>query len=162
MRSQPARTVLAALVSLLLGPGARADDWPVYGRDRTGNAVSPEKNPPTDWHVKASPKVLQGDRVLERHPDDKALLAVEDEALAGGGAAHDLLAQRGRQLARADLDRAGGPAAVPGDHVGGVGRRLEGAERLGDGRGGLARPLDTGTLSPWSRSPRRPPTRSRR
>ena len=28
-----------------------ADDWPMYGRDRTHNAVSPERNPPTDWEV---------------------------------------------------------------------------------------------------------------
>ena len=28
-----------------------ADDWPMYGRDRTHNAVSPERNPPTDWDV---------------------------------------------------------------------------------------------------------------
>jgi outer membrane protein assembly factor BamB len=31
---------------------ARAADWPVFGRDRTRNAVSPETNPPTDWDVK--------------------------------------------------------------------------------------------------------------
>src|SRR5271168_1448574 len=28
-----------------------ADDWPMFGRDRTHNAVSPEQNPPTDWEV---------------------------------------------------------------------------------------------------------------
>ena len=28
---------------------ARADDWPVLGRDKTRNAVSPEKNPPQWW-----------------------------------------------------------------------------------------------------------------
>jgi outer membrane protein assembly factor BamB len=27
----------------------RAEDWPTLGRDRTHNAVSPEKNAPTDW-----------------------------------------------------------------------------------------------------------------
>ena len=30
---------------------ALAADWPMYGRDGTRNAVSPEKNPPTNWQV---------------------------------------------------------------------------------------------------------------
>ena len=30
---------------------ARAVDWPMYGPDSTRNAVSPEKNPPTDWQL---------------------------------------------------------------------------------------------------------------
>jgi outer membrane protein assembly factor BamB len=28
---------------------SRAEDWPMWGRDKTRNMVSPEKNPPTDW-----------------------------------------------------------------------------------------------------------------
>src|SRR6478752_2577642 len=30
----------------------RADDWPMAGRDRTRNAVSPEKGGPTDWDIR--------------------------------------------------------------------------------------------------------------
>jgi hypothetical protein len=36
-------------------PLALAADWPMLGRDHTRNAVSPEKNPPTDWQV-ANPR----------------------------------------------------------------------------------------------------------
>jgi hypothetical protein len=33
-----------------------AADWPMFGRDATRNAVSPEKDPPLDWHIAAEPK----------------------------------------------------------------------------------------------------------
>src|SRR5262245_24979154 len=38
---------------LLSATCAAAQDWPMFGRDATRNAVSPEKNPLTDWSVKA-------------------------------------------------------------------------------------------------------------
>jgi len=34
-----------------LGASAGAEDWPMYGRDGSRNAVSPEKNPPTDFQA---------------------------------------------------------------------------------------------------------------
>jgi outer membrane protein assembly factor BamB len=37
--------------TLFFADAARAEDWPMPGRDRTRNTVSPEKNPPTDWQV---------------------------------------------------------------------------------------------------------------
>jgi outer membrane protein assembly factor BamB len=45
-----ARTI-ALIATLLLVTTARAEDWPMWGRDQTRNMVSPEKNPPTDWQV---------------------------------------------------------------------------------------------------------------
>jgi outer membrane protein assembly factor BamB/precorrin-6B methylase 2 len=47
-----ARLLIVALVlSFAAAECARADDWPMYGRDATRNPVSPEKNPPTDWQI---------------------------------------------------------------------------------------------------------------
>ena len=43
------RCALAALTALAAGLTALADDWPTLGRDRTHNAVSPEKGAPADW-----------------------------------------------------------------------------------------------------------------
>lgn len=46
--------VLGALVTSLQSPVvqlATAEDWPMFGRDWTRNAVSPAWNPPLDWHV---------------------------------------------------------------------------------------------------------------
>jgi len=40
-----------ACAILASGLPARAEDWPAYGRDRTRNPVSPERNAPTDWDV---------------------------------------------------------------------------------------------------------------
>jgi outer membrane protein assembly factor BamB len=45
------RLLLPFLLALSAGPAARADDWPMFGRDRTRNAVSPEAGAPTDWQV---------------------------------------------------------------------------------------------------------------
>src|SRR5262245_60816273 len=36
---------------------AHADDWPMFGRDKTRNAVSPEKNPPTEWDIKTGKNI---------------------------------------------------------------------------------------------------------
>ncbi len=44
-------SIIFSAVVTLLGIMARADDWPMYGRDSTRNAVSPEKNPPLDWRI---------------------------------------------------------------------------------------------------------------
>src|SRR6185503_4679315 len=35
---------------------ASAADWPMFGRDQTRNAVSPEKNPPVSWMVEVDPQ----------------------------------------------------------------------------------------------------------
>src|SRR5262249_25717735 len=43
------RAALASLTLASLLPMARADDWPMLGRDWTRNPVSREKNPPTWW-----------------------------------------------------------------------------------------------------------------
>ena len=53
MKSQSLSKVMCAVcaVATLLTSVVRGDDWPMYGRDSTRNAVSPEKNPPTDWQV---------------------------------------------------------------------------------------------------------------
>src|SRR5271155_3698688 len=46
------KPALALLVALSFLPAcARADDWPMFGRDQTRNLVSREKNPPTAWQV---------------------------------------------------------------------------------------------------------------
>lgn len=44
--------VVSAFALLYLSSAASADDWPMFGRDKTRNSVSPEKNPPVDWDVK--------------------------------------------------------------------------------------------------------------
>ena len=43
--------VFSLIVTLSATGDTSADDWPMYGRDRTHNAVSPERNAPTDWDV---------------------------------------------------------------------------------------------------------------
>jgi outer membrane protein assembly factor BamB len=43
------RVAILVIVVGALRLTARADDWPMLGRDRTHNAVSPEKGAPTDW-----------------------------------------------------------------------------------------------------------------
>lgn len=45
------RSALLVALALLLPNAARADDWPMAGRDATRNAVSPEKDPPLWWQV---------------------------------------------------------------------------------------------------------------
>src|SRR5262245_38744119 len=68
---------LAVAGSLLIGgtvylaaPG-RADDWPMFGRDKTRNAVSPEKNPPTEWQIKGAAKRIVDNKVVETHAEDR-------------------------------------------------------------------------------------------
>lgn len=40
------------LIALLpAATSARGDDWPMFGRDRTRNAVSPEKGAPASWQI---------------------------------------------------------------------------------------------------------------
>src|SRR5437879_4622638 len=50
------KACLRLSVTLLAGSGflvtATAKDWPMFGRDKTRNAVNPEKNPPIKWDVK--------------------------------------------------------------------------------------------------------------
>src|SRR6516162_6991399 len=45
------RLTVAVLFALTAGVLARADDWPMFGRDRTHNAVSPEKKAPVDFQM---------------------------------------------------------------------------------------------------------------
>jgi outer membrane protein assembly factor BamB len=44
---------MAALIVALLLPSlsARGDDWPMFGRDASRNAVSPEKGAPISWQI---------------------------------------------------------------------------------------------------------------
>lgn len=45
-------------VVLFLAPAAAAEDWPMFGRDRSCNAVSLEKDPPLWWQIpQADPKI---------------------------------------------------------------------------------------------------------
>ena len=49
----PNFSALALAVCLAIPRGTLfGEDWPMLGRDRTRNSVSPEKNPPLDWDVK--------------------------------------------------------------------------------------------------------------
>src|SRR2546426_888944 len=50
------RLTFPVLLALALSPAARAEDWPMLGRDRTHNAVSAEKNAPTDWQTEIRDK----------------------------------------------------------------------------------------------------------
>lgn len=52
---------LTAGLSLVICQGARSEDWPALGRDRTRNSVSPEKNPPRRWQVKGGEFAAGGD-----------------------------------------------------------------------------------------------------
>lgn len=45
------RVQLAVLILAMGACTVRAEDWPMFGRDQTRNAVSPEKNPPTGWQI---------------------------------------------------------------------------------------------------------------
>lgn len=47
-------TQAALLIVLVQAPAVVAEDWPMSGRDRTRNAVSPEKGPPRWWQVPQS------------------------------------------------------------------------------------------------------------
>src|SRR5436309_3152149 len=47
----PTRNRLSLFIMLLLSPTVWAEDWPMFGRSQSRNAVSPEKNPPTWWQV---------------------------------------------------------------------------------------------------------------
>jgi outer membrane protein assembly factor BamB len=49
IRSASSVGLLIAL--LVAGNTARGDDWPMFGRDRTRNAVSPEKGAPAAWQI---------------------------------------------------------------------------------------------------------------
>ena len=55
-----------------LGASAPAEDWPMYGRDGSRNAVSPEKNPPTDFQTEIhdnAGKVTTQARNVKWHAD---------------------------------------------------------------------------------------------
>src|SRR5215468_1651193 len=52
-RAHTEAAVAAALIGCLISDlaPARAADWPMFGRDGTRNAVSPEKHPPARWQT---------------------------------------------------------------------------------------------------------------
>jgi outer membrane protein assembly factor BamB len=50
------RRALLAAVLLTAGP-LRAEDWPMLGRDKTRNPVSPEKGAPVEWDIKTGRNV---------------------------------------------------------------------------------------------------------
>jgi hypothetical protein len=50
---------------------ARAEDWPMLGRDGTRNAVSPEKNPPTFWQIEGVPTKFENQRPIEWTTESK-------------------------------------------------------------------------------------------
>ncbi|WP_020475992.1 outer membrane protein assembly factor BamB family protein [Zavarzinella formosa] len=49
MTQSAVRPLILALVLFALPASVPAEDWPQFGRDKSRNAVSPEKNPPTWW-----------------------------------------------------------------------------------------------------------------
>ncbi|WP_020475990.1 outer membrane protein assembly factor BamB family protein [Zavarzinella formosa] len=57
--------LLTALLFLGCSFPALAEDWPQFGRDKTRNAVSPEKNPPTWWQYpeKEDGKIIPGKNI---------------------------------------------------------------------------------------------------
>lgn len=57
-RSPMFRTALALL--LMQSGRSLGDDWPMFGRDRTHNGVSPEKNPPLSWQIEDEPSKRPG------------------------------------------------------------------------------------------------------
>jgi hypothetical protein len=44
--------LLISLALVVSAVAASAADWPMFGHDKTRNAVCPEKNPPIEWDVK--------------------------------------------------------------------------------------------------------------
>jgi outer membrane protein assembly factor BamB len=64
------RTLLIAMLVATFTPRAPADDWPTFGRDRTRNSVSPERNPPLDWRVKGGSVLLGKDAAEEKTAED--------------------------------------------------------------------------------------------
>jgi len=55
MHSIPGVNFLVMVMSV--GLSLHADDWPMFGRDKTRNPVSPEKNPPTEWDLKSGKNI---------------------------------------------------------------------------------------------------------
>ena len=51
MTSRPLRMSAIVVFILLASSPLPAEDWPMFGRDGTRNAVSPETGPPTEWAV---------------------------------------------------------------------------------------------------------------
>lgn len=45
------RRFTLALLALFIAAVARGEDWRMFGRDQSRNAVSPEKDPPTFWQI---------------------------------------------------------------------------------------------------------------
>jgi hypothetical protein len=52
-------------VLLALASAGRAEDWPMQGRDKTRNAVSPEKGAPVEWDVSKEKSLLFTHRLGE-------------------------------------------------------------------------------------------------
>jgi hypothetical protein len=64
----------------LLTAKTAATDWPMFGRDQTRNAVSPEKNPPVSWMVEVDP---QGQPLLGRGQNVKWIARLGDLSFGG-------------------------------------------------------------------------------
>jgi outer membrane protein assembly factor BamB len=45
------------LALIIFAANVSAEDWPMFGRDKTRNSVSPEKNPPIEWDVKTGKNI---------------------------------------------------------------------------------------------------------
>src|SRR5262245_65383611 len=58
------RLGVSLIVSLVVATPALAEDWPMFGRDRTRNAVSPEKGAPADWQVETRDKKTPARNIL--------------------------------------------------------------------------------------------------
>jgi outer membrane protein assembly factor BamB len=58
--------MLLLLFHLKSADSANAEDWLMFGRDATRNAVSREKNPPVFWQLEGAPVKWKGNRVIER------------------------------------------------------------------------------------------------
>ena len=75
MKSKSIEAARAAvvLIAMLFGaPEVETDDWRMFGRDQTRNAVSPEKNAPTEWHIKGMAKSFDEEgKVVERFAQSK-------------------------------------------------------------------------------------------
>lgn len=62
-----------AFLLIVVTSVAKADDWPMLGRDATRNAVSAAKNPPLTWQVKGGVRVVESDQVGDDFKEEKGI-----------------------------------------------------------------------------------------
>jgi outer membrane protein assembly factor BamB len=72
-QSKPILMACAVLLSslMLCVSVGWAADWPMFGRDHTRNAVSPEKGPPLDWRVTTTLRRIGPDGLVQNDVDDE-------------------------------------------------------------------------------------------